>query len=74
MALLQVQSDLHRLLLQRPESAAERRAWRAGVSVALIEAARGRLYLSRLESSDTGSKDVSEIDEQDCSSQERQAS
>ncbi len=44
-ALLQIQRDLERLLAQKPETDEERRAWCDGVSTALLEMARGRVFL-----------------------------
>jgi hypothetical protein len=56
-ALLEVQTDLYRLLSRCPEAPEERGVWTAGVTSALIEAARGRVYLRDLvaaaESSET---------------------
>ncbi len=48
-ALLHIQVELSRTLRQRPETLGERRAWRSAISTMLIEAARGRVYLSELQ-------------------------
>ncbi|HVA22896.1 MAG TPA: hypothetical protein VMW62_00720 [Chloroflexota bacterium] len=50
-ALLRVQSDLRRTLLQQPEAAGELETWRNAISMLLLESARGRLFLSRLQPS-----------------------
>jgi len=56
-ALLRVQSDLRRLLSCPPNDPQDRHTWCDGVSAAMIEAARGRLYLSRLTSSGADGRD-----------------
>lgn len=48
LALLRIKADLRQTLLRRPEGPDQTLAWSSGISSLLIEAARGRLYLSRL--------------------------
>ena len=48
-ALLRIQADLQRTLLRQRETDNEREAWCNAVSTLLLESARGRLFLSRLQ-------------------------
>lgn len=49
LALLRVETDLQRTLQQRPAESENHRDWSSTVSNLLIELARGRLYLERLQ-------------------------